>query len=190
LCIFFPDRSRISTFSVQSLCTGDFAVPTNLAQRPGVPLGDYLVPQAVVLGMEAQNAEEVIRKLGTGLLNAGFVRDSFIDAVIDREKTMPTGLPLGGEYNAAIPHADIEHVIMSGVGIATLKQSVAFHNMLTPEETVDVQLIFILALHRPGAQVKMLQGIAAILQDPKLVDTLMHADKLIQVRKAMHTART
>ena len=103
---------------------------------------------------------------------------------------MPTGLPLGGEYNAAIPHADIEHVIMFGVGIATLKQPVAFHNMLTPEETVDVQLVFILALHRPGAQVKMLQGIAAILQDPKLVDTLMHADKLVQVRKAVRTSRS
>ncbi len=165
-------------------------MPTNLAHRPGVPLGDYLVPQAVVLGMEAQNAEEVIRKLGTELLNAGFVRDSFVDAVIDREKTMPTGLPLGGEYNAAIPHADVEHVIMSGVGIATLKRPVAFHNMLTPEETVDIQLVFILALDRPGAQVKMLQGIAAILQNPKLVATLMHAANLIQVRKAVRTVRS
>ena len=154
-------------------------MPTNL--------GHYLVPEAVVLGMQAQNAEEVIHELGTKLLNAGFVRDSFVEAVIAREKIIPTGLPLMGKYNAAIPHTDVEHVLTSGMAMATLKQPVAFHNMLTPEETVDVRLVFILALDRPGAQVKMLQGIAAVLQDPQLVSVLIDAQDLAQVRKAIDT---
>jgi mannitol/fructose-specific phosphotransferase system IIA component (Ntr-type) len=33
---------------------------------------------------------------------------------------MPTGLPLGGEFNAAIPHVDIEYVNKSALALATL----------------------------------------------------------------------
>src|SRR5882724_9705130 len=102
--------------------------------------------------MQARSAEEVIRKLGQKLLEAGFVRDTFIEAALAREKMIPTGLPLAGDYNAAIPHTDVEHVIKSGIGMAVLEQTVDFHNMLSPEEIVAVRLVFVLALDRPKSQ--------------------------------------
>jgi PTS system galactitol-specific IIA component len=141
----------------------------------------------VVLGLAAGNADEVIRELGEKLLQAGFVRASFVEAALARERMIPTGLPLGGEYNAAIPHTDVEHVIKSGVGLATLQQPVNFHNMLSPEEIVAVRLVFVLALDRPKSQVKMLQGIAAVLQDPQRVAALVHAAGIGQVRQALQT---
>lgn len=160
-------------------------MPNHLAHRPGAPLGDYLVPQAVLLGMQAGSADEVIRQLGGKLLEAGFVRESFVEAALAREKLIPTGLPLSGKYHAAIPHTEVEHVIKPGIGLAVLKQAVDFHNMLSPDQIVPVQLVFMLALEQPKSQVKMLQGIAAVLQDPQLVRKLVRARDIEQVREAL-----
>ena len=56
---------------------------------------DYLNPEAVILQMEAETSEEVIRALGEKLLALGFVKDDFVEATLERERNMPTGLPLG-----------------------------------------------------------------------------------------------
>jgi galactitol PTS system EIIA component len=148
-------------------------------------LQDYIVPEAISLGMSATSAEEVIRTLGGKLMYAGYVRGSFVEAALAREKTIPTGLPLNGKYNAAIPHTDIHHVIKPGIGMATLIEPVVFHNMVSPEETVEVRLVFILALEQPKSQIEMLQEIANVLQNPQLVTDLMSAQNLYQVREAL-----
>jgi PTS system galactitol-specific IIA component len=147
-------------------------------------LQNYIVPEATILGMNATSAEEIIRNLSGKLMNAGYVRGSFAEAAVSREKDIPTGLPLSGDINAAIPHTDIEHVIKPGVGMATLTKPVVFHNMVSPEETVDVRLVFILALDQPKSQIEMLQEVAGVLQNPELVKNLMNAHNLNQVLEA------
>lgn len=148
-------------------------------------LRDYLVPEAVNLGMDAENADEVLRNISGKLLYAGYVRGTFTDAILARERDIPTGLPLSGKYNAAIPHTDVQHVVKSGIGLATLIRPVVFRNMVSPEETVDVQLVFVLALDQPKSQIEMLQEIAKVLQEPDVVNALIHAKNLFQVREAL-----
>lgn len=146
---------------------------------------DLLAPEAVCLNLEAKSAKEVIETLGGKLQASGYARSTFIDAAWSREQVMPTGLPLAGEINAAIPHCDIEHVIKPAVALATLTENVNFQNMIAPEESVPCRLVFLLALEQPKAQVEMLQAIAGILQDPQTVDQLVGADTLEKVRKIL-----
>ena len=148
-------------------------------------LRDYLVPEAVNLGMDAENADEVLRNISGKLLYAGYVRGTFTDAILSRERDIPTGLPLSGNYNAAIPHTDVQHVVKSGIGLATLIHPVVFKNMVSPEETVDVRLVFVLALDQPKSQIEMLQEIAQVLQDPGIVKALIDSKNLLQVREAL-----
>ncbi len=148
-------------------------------------LRDCLVSEAVDLGMDAENATEVIRNIGGKLMHAGYVRESFTNAVLEREKTIPTGLPLSGKHNAAIPHTDVEHVIKPGIGLATLRKPVLFRNMVSPEEAVEVQLVFVLALEQPKSQIEMLQEVAQVLQNAGVVNALMEAKNLYQVREAL-----
>ncbi len=148
-------------------------------------LRDYLVPEAVNLGMNAENADEVIRNISGKLLYAGYVRGTFTDAILTRERDIPTGLPLSGKYNAAIPHTDVEHVVKSGIGLATLTRPVVFRNMVSPEEAVDVRLVFVLALDQPKSQIEMLQEIAKVLQEPDAVNALIDAKNLFQVYEAL-----
>lgn len=148
-------------------------------------LSDFLVPEAVCLGVDAESAEQAIRQVAGRLLEAGYVCDTFSEAVLDRERTIPTGLPLSGRYHAAIPHTDVEHVKKAGIGMATLIRPVVFKNMVSPEEPVDVRLVFVLALDQPKSQIEMLQEVAQVLQRPEVVDALMQAANLAEVYGAL-----
>ena len=128
------------------------------------------------MGLEATTSEEVIRELGGKLRDQGYVKDNFVEAALEREANLPTGLPLGGEYNAAIPHVDIEYVNKSALGLATLKQDVVFYNMVESDEEVPCRLVIMLALDQPKSQIEMLQSVAAVLQNPDTISKLVHAE--------------
>ncbi|PWH17411.1 MAG: PTS sugar transporter subunit IIA [Anaerolineae bacterium] len=153
-----------------------------------ITLQAYLVPEALIFGMDAETSEEVIRNLAGKLMYAGYVRGSFAEGVLTRERAQPTGLPLDGKYNAAIPHTDVDHVIKPGIAMATLARPVMFRNMVNPEEQVPVQLVFLLALDQPKSQIEMLQQVSHVLQNPELVEHLMNARNLFQVREALRKA--
>ena len=100
---------------------------------------------------------------------------------------MPTGLPLGGEINAAIPHVDIEYVNSSALALATLEQPVIFRNMVDREEKVYVRLVIMLALDQPKSQIKMLQEVTKILQNPNIVNRIILAETKEQILAILKT---
>jgi len=146
---------------------------------------EFLDPDAVVLQMDADTSEDVIRQLGGKLLNLGYVTDNFIDATLEREANMPTGLPLGGSVNAAIPHVDIEYVKKSALALATLQKEVVFYNMVENDVEVPCRLVIMLALDAPKSQVEMLQSVASVLQQPEVIDALIAAETIDDVFSAL-----
>ena len=148
-------------------------------------LFELLKPTATTFQLSAETSTDVISHLGKLLLEAGYVRDTFVKAALAREKELPTGLPLMGDVNAAIPHTDIEHVLKPGLAMATLTKPVIFQNMAVPDEAVPVQLVFLLALNQPKAQIEMLQEVAGLLQQPEIVAQLMEACNFQDVEKVL-----
>ena len=142
---------------------------------------DYLSQETVQIGLEVGSSEEVIRILGGKLRDLGYVKEDFIEAALERERNMPTGLPLGGDYNAAIPHVDIDYVNQSALGLATLKEPVVFYNMVENQKEVPCQLVIMLALDKPKAQIEMLQSAAALLQSPDLIKEIMQAESAAEL---------
>lgn len=124
-----------------------------------------LTPGRVLLHVPATSADDVIRRLATLLEDEGAVRSSFTEAVLERERTHPTGLPLAGELHVAIPHADPCHVLAPALAVATLERPVSFRNMADPDEDVPVSVVILMALNDPAAQVEMLQHLASLFQD-------------------------
>ena len=112
---------------------------------------DILFPECVITHMKAKSKEDALHQLYEVLLKNGKVKTSFYDAVLERERDYPTGLELE-EYNAAIPHVVPAHVEHSAMGIAVLDTPVTFQRMDDDEATVDVNVIFNIALDgEPGA---------------------------------------
>ena len=140
-----------------------------------------LEQKAIRLQLDAQDSTQVITTLGNLLFEAGHVHSSFVKGALERESKLPTGLVLGGDINAAIPHTDIEHVIRPALAMATLKNPVMFRNMVDSQEEVPVRIAFVLALKEPHQQIEMLQEVAGVLQDAKVIDALMAAKTVEEV---------
>lgn len=144
-------------------------------------INELLNPEAVLLQIEAEDAADIIKRLGGMLNELGYVHDDFIEATLAREASMPTGLPLSGAVNAAIPHVDLNYVKKPAVALATLKRPVIFHNMVEVEAEVPVRLVIMLALDQPKSQIETLQQVAGILQKPEVVDRLMAASRVEEI---------
>ncbi|QPC88212.1 PTS sugar transporter subunit IIA [Mesorhizobium sp. NBSH29] len=144
-------------------------------------LMQFLDPEAICLGVEAIDDSAVIRLLGNRLLDLGYVKESFTEAVLAREASMPTGLPLGTEHNVAVPHTDPVHVIKPGLALATLATPVSFSNMEDPDDKLQVGVVIVMALNDKDRQIDMLQEIIGAIQTPGVLAALRNARSIEDV---------
>ncbi|MBX3194764.1 MAG: PTS sugar transporter subunit IIA [Schumannella sp.] len=161
------------------------------AAAPDAPggLAALVRPDAVLLRPTAPDAEQLIRALAMPLVRAGDARPSMPAAAIEREREHPTGLLLSPDGpNAAIPHADREHVVRSAVAIAVLDDPVGFHRMDAPAERIPVRLVILLALADADSQLAALREVGAILQDPDRVAGILAARDTSGVLAALRGA--
>jgi PTS system galactitol-specific IIA component len=127
----------------------------------------------ILLDLEADSKEEVLKIMSDSLAEKGLIKDSYLEAVIAREEEFATGLPTGG-VSVAIPHTDVEHVNRKTISIGVLKKPVAFGVMGDPEETVDVELVFMLAMDKADSQLSLLQSLMQIFQDENTLRYLVN----------------
>ncbi len=140
----------------------------------------------ILVNAAAASSEDIIRQLGALLQANGFVKDTFVQAVLDREKVYPTGLQTT-ILGFAIPHTDTEHVNSPALAIATLSQPVVFQAMGDPETSVSVQVVMMLAISDPKAVVHVLSKVISILEDSEALTGLLGASSREEIRKIVHT---
>ena len=119
----------------------------------------------ILLDVEAGSQYELLGIAADNLHKQGFVKDSYREAVIAREKVFATGLPTLNSGGVAIPHTDIEHVEQAAISFCKLKTPVEFVVMGDENSRVSVSMIFMLALKEAHSQIEMLQELMGILQD-------------------------
>jgi len=125
----------------------------------------------ILVGLEERDNHDAIKVLGNRLLTEGYVKDTFIDAAIQREKEYPTGIQ-GVEINIAIPHTENTHVINPGVAIGILKEEVLFNKMDEPDERIKVKIIFLLAIKMQELHLEALKEIMNIVQDAEMIKAI------------------
>jgi galactitol PTS system EIIA component len=127
-----------------------------------------------IIGLEAKSYQDVIQNLGKHLFANGYVKGSFVQAVLDREEEYPTGLqaPGGG---VAVPHTDAYHVITSTLGIAILSEPVDFRAMAEPEKIISVSLVMMLAVAETKKVVPVLSKVISIIQVASAIESLINA---------------
>lgn len=131
------------------------------------------------------NCEDAIRKTGKILYDNGFVKDTYVDAVVAREKDFPTGLQLK-EIAVAIPHTDCVHVYKPGICITRLNKPITFIHMGEFERCVDVEIIFMMAIQNPSEQIDTLKRMVQIFSNEDVVRKFKDAktnDQLFKVAK-------
>lgn len=130
----------------------------------------------VALGVEAKTSDDVMDVMGSKFVQLGYCKDSYIQALKDREVEFSTGIDIDG-VGVAMPHTDVSHVHKSGIGIATLREPVTFIHMATDDVPVPVRLVFMLAVDDPNRHLSEIQDILAIIQDKPTLEKLLTAKK-------------
>ena len=125
-----------------------------------------------MLNLENVDKTKVLTVMANRLIDKGYVKESYLPAVLNREEEYPTGLPTNG-VGVAIPHADTKHVLKPGIAVATLKDPVKFNVMGNPEQEIDVKLLFMLAIKEPEVQVNILKKLVSIFQAKELLIKLI-----------------
>lgn len=147
---------------------------------------EQLNPSLILPGIDAADFEDVMRQVGSAVIREGYAKDTYVQALITRERDYPTGLDVDG-YGVAIPHTSVDHVNKPGIAIAVLNEPVTFTQMGTDDETVGVRLVFMLAVVDPNKHIDELQRILAIIQDTAVLDKLLSAkgaEEIINIIKA------
>jgi len=127
---------------------------------------DLLLEENIYLNQEFATKEEAIRFAGNALVKAGYVEESYVDAMIDRENLTSTYMG----NSVAIPHGTEEAkkaVIRSGFTVIQVPNGVDF-------DGEKAKLIFGIA-GKDGTHLEILSGIAVICSDEKNVEQLVQA---------------
>lgn len=148
---------------------------------------DLLIEECVLTQVMAETKEDVIKDIYDCLCRHDKVKPSFYDALLERENTYPTGLDLG-KVNVAIPHVVPEHVKDSALAIAVLKNPVPFGRMDDPDETVDVSVVFSIALAQEGKQLETLQTLMKIIDNEETVAQVVNAGNAKEIINILRKA--
>lgn len=124
---------------------------------------------------DARTSEEVLCQMCGQLQEMGLVKDSFQQAILDREAAYPTGLDCGG-INIAIPHSDIQNVNEAAICVGVLENPVLFHAMDDPEREIPVQLVIMLALTEAHGHIEILQKIVALIQNQEELRQILESE--------------
>jgi mannitol/fructose-specific phosphotransferase system IIA component (Ntr-type) len=116
---------------------------------------DFFNPRAFVPALKGSTPREAIRELGAALASTtGLDEQAIVQAVLDREETMSTGL----ENRIAIPHAHIEGLKAPAVALGLTQGGCDFD----APDGKSAQLIFLILTpaEDTGAMLELLADIA------------------------------
>lgn len=122
---------------------------------------------------EETGQDEILLEMAKLLKNKGFVKETYGEALLQREKEYPTGLETG-ETNVAIPHVDIKHVNSAAIAVGILEKPIEFHKMEEPEKSVNVGIIIMLALDKPHAHIDMLGKIIEMIKNKEVLKDIIN----------------
>lgn len=125
----------------------------------------------ILLNLEGDNYFEVLKTLSDLMAENGYVEYDYYASLIKREEEFPTGLPTEG-VKVAIPHADSNAVLKTGVAIGVLKKPVLFRNMTNYNEKVYVEIIFLIANRVKEKQPEYLKKFMQIFSNPDLLNDM------------------
>ncbi|OHR66559.1 PTS sugar transporter subunit IIA [Bacillus sp. HMSC76G11] len=138
----------------------------------------------ILLDVEGDSAEKILETVAQNLANQKLVKESFISAIIQREKEFATGLPTAG-VSVAIPHTDVHHVIAKSISVAVLREPVDFGVMGNDCETTPVQIIFMLSMDEAHSQLSLLQNLMQIFQDGDVLKWLVNQKDKSEIKKLL-----
>jgi len=148
---------------------------------------DILKEDCIIENLVADSKQEALSAMCNILLAKGKVKDTFLPAILERERLYPSGLPMEG-HKIAIPHTDAEHVNTSTILFARLATPLEFSSMGDPDEKMQVQLISMFALAEKKEIGKMLELLINAYSNNEVLDAILKAPSAKEMYQILYKA--
>ncbi|WP_044338917.1 PTS mannitol transporter subunit IICBA [Rossellomorea aquimaris] len=139
---------------------------------------DLLLEKNIFMNQSFATKEEAIRFAGEALVKAGYVEESYVDAMIDREGITSTYMG----NNVAIPHGTEDAkkaVIKSGFTVVQVPNGVDFNGE-------KAKMIFGIA-GKDGTHLEILSGIAVVCSEQENVDRMVQAKSAKELKDIINS---
>lgn len=145
-----------------------------------IVLKQYLNDDLVFFDKEYKDYEDLLSDVMKILVSKNYVEQEFKEALIEREREFPTGLQLDG-YAVAIPHGGSQYVLKDFITPVTLKNPISMNRMDNPEETLEVDILFIIGLGKSETHLQCLKELMRLIQDPNVIEDLKKGTSLMSI---------
>jgi PTS system galactitol-specific IIA component len=152
-----------------------------------VKIEDLLTEDCIIENLEVSSKEEALRVMCNILVSKGHVKDSFPDAILERERLYPSGLPMEG-HKIAIPHTDAAHVNKSTILFARLARPLEFSSMGEPNKKLQIQLISMFAVAEKKEIGKMLEVLISSYSNNEVLDAILKAPSAKAIYNILYEA--
>ena len=142
-----------------------------------------LKKELVWLDIDYSSKENLFQEVGKKLYEMGYVKDSFANALSEREKNFPTGLATE-PFQVAIPHTDSIHVQKEAIACIRLLNPIKFRDVGDDENEVDAEFVFVLCILEPEKQVDILKALVDTLSNEEImrsIKTSENPDKVYEI---------
>ena len=147
-------------------------------------LNNFLDNRCIELKSNYDSYEDLLINAGRELLKYGYVKESFLQNILDREKMYPTGFELGGKYNIAIPHTDMKNVLKPVIYIVVLDKPVIFKSAEDGKTDIETDIVFVISLNEKDRHIVILEELMKIFSKNDLIEKIKnvkHKDELIKL---------
>jgi PTS system galactitol-specific IIA component len=127
-----------------------------------------LLSNLQVLKINKKDREDVLNELSNAAISAGYAKEGFSSAILEREGKYPTGLHTP-EIEVAVPHADAEWTTLPSLTIGILESPVIFEPMGGEGGEVNAELVFMLTIEDPSEHVDFLRAFSTLMENPQVL---------------------
>jgi PTS system nitrogen regulatory IIA component len=140
-------------------------------------LMDILSPQSVIVGLRGETKEDIIEELVDALAAGATIsdREKVLQAVLEREKIMSTGIGDG----IAIPHGKSDAVVRLAAALGTQKRGVDFEAL--DGEPAFVFFLLVSPANVSGPHIKALARISRLLKNDDFKKKLIGAANAAEI---------
>ena len=150
-------------------------------------IGLRLDKDLIAVGIKTSCKEEVFSTLFDKLYQKGYVKNTYLKAVLEREASFPTGLIMKDGI-VAIPHVDTCYCVKPGIAIGFLENPIEMKEMGKPDNTLMVDGIFMLSVVKAEDQVHWLRQLIEVLQCEGTLSKIKQSNSPEEVCLALNEA--
>ena len=143
---------------------------------------NQLFQQDLIFKEEFTNLDEAFEAMADKLFKRGLVKETYLEAIKEREKNYPTGIDLSvvekNFPNVAIPHTESQYCNATYVILVKLKNEITVKNMMDSNIELQVKYLFMILNEAGGEQANILANIMGFVTDKANIDSLEKAETI------------